>query len=212
MKKSLLINLAIIIAVAAFSSTAVSAKPVTKEERAAAVKYLKHTQKLFRDAVKGLSEEQLMWKPAPDKWSVFEVSSHIALAEVFLFDLINGAVMKAPANATKTSSVSIELIQSKVPDRTQKFPAPEPIQPDKARWTTMEAAMDEFKRRRENTINFVAKGNDDMRERFMMNPAFNAELDAYQWIIFLSAHTERHVKQILEVKANANFPKKKGGY
>lgn len=188
------------------------AKPVTKEERKAAVKYLKHTQKLLRDAVKGLSDEQLKWKPAPDKWSVFEVSEHLALAEVFLFDLINGGVMKAPANATKTSSVSIELIMQKVPDRTQKFPAPEPIQPDKARWETMEATMEEFNRRRANTINFVDKGNDDMRERFMMNPAFNAELDGYQWIIFLSAHTERHVKQILEVKANANFPKKKGGY
>ena len=46
----------------------------------------------------------------------------------------------------------------------------------------------------------------------MMNLAFNAELDAYLWIVFLSAHTERHVKQIEEVKANANFPKKKGGY
>ncbi|MEQ1922972.1 MAG: hypothetical protein ABL952_10740, partial [Pyrinomonadaceae bacterium] len=37
------------------------AKPVTKEERKAAVKYLKHTQKLFKDAVKGLSEKQLKW-------------------------------------------------------------------------------------------------------------------------------------------------------
>lgn len=190
----------------------VSAKPVTKEERKAAVKYLKHTQKLFRDAVKGLSEEQLKWKAAPDRWSVFEVSEHIALAETFLFDLINGAVMKAPANAAKTSGVSIELIMQKVPDRSQKFPAPEPIRPDKSPWTTMSATMDAFKQRRETTINFVDKGNDDMREHFFMNPAFNAELDAYQWIIFLSAHTERHVKQILEVKANANFPKKKSGY
>ena len=49
-----------------------------------------------------------------------------------------------------------------------------------------------------------------MRERFFMNPAFGQEIDAYLWIAFLSAHTERHVKQILEVKANANFPKKKG--
>lgn len=190
----------------------VSAKPITKEERKAAVKYLKHTQKLFKDAVKGLSDEQLKWKPAADKWSVFETSEHIALAEVFLFDLINGGVMKAPANATKTSSVSVELIMQKVPDRTNKFQAPEPIKPDKSPWTTMEATMDAFKTRRDNTIKFVESGNDDMRERFMMNPAFNAELDAYQWIIFLSAHTERHVKQILEVKANPNFPKKKGGY
>lgn len=212
MKHLILTGLVFGLLVLAAGTATVSAKPITKEERKAAVKYLKQTQKLFRDAVKGLSDEQLKWKPAPDKWSVFEVSEHLALAEVFLFDLINGAVMKAPANATKTSSVSIETIMQKVPDRTNKFQAPEPIKPDKSPWTTMDATMDAFKERRANTINFVDKGNDDMRERFMMNPAFNTEIDAYQWIIFLSAHTERHVKQILEVKANANFPKKKGGY
>ncbi|NOT46412.1 MAG: hypothetical protein HOP17_01495, partial [Acidobacteria bacterium] len=49
------------------AASTVSAKPLTKEEREAAVKYLKQTQKLFLDSVKGLSEAQLKWKPAPDK-------------------------------------------------------------------------------------------------------------------------------------------------
>jgi hypothetical protein len=33
------------------------------------------------------------------------------------------------------------------------------------------------------------------------------KLDAYEWILFISAHSERHTKQILEVKADPNFPK-----
>ncbi len=183
------------------------AKPVTKEERKAAVKYLKHTQKLFSDSVKGLSEEQLKWKPAPDKWSVFEVSEHIALAESFLFDLISGQIMKAPASAEKVPEVTMQQIQTMVPDRTNKFQAPEPIRPDKAPWTSMTDTMAAFKQRRATTIGFVDKGNDGMRERFFMNPAFGKEMDAYLWIAFLSAHTERHVKQILEVKATPGFPK-----
>lgn len=211
MKKSFL-SLLFIGAMLIGGTVQADAKPVTKEERKAAVNYLERTQKLFRDAVKGLSDEQLKWKPAADKWSVFEVSEHITLAETFLFDIINGSVMKAPADATKMPSISIDTIMQRVPDRTNKFQAPEPITPDKSPLATMSATMDAFKVRRANTINFVAKGNDDMRERFMMNPAFNAELDAYQWIFFLSAHTERHVKQILEVKADPNFPKKKRGY
>jgi hypothetical protein len=32
-------------------------------------------------------------------------------------------------------------------------------------------------------------------------------LDAYQWILLISAHSERHTKQIEEVKADPNFPK-----
>jgi len=185
-----------------------AAKPINKEERKAAVKYLKQTQKLFVDSVKGLSEEQLKWKAAPDKWSVFEVSEHIALAESFLFDLIAGQIMKAPANSGKTSDVTMEQIMTMVPDRTNKFQAPEPIRPDKSPWTSMQDTMAAFKQRRATTTRFVEKGNDDMRERFFMNPAFGKELDAYLWIAFLSAHTERHVKQILEVKANPGFPKK----
>lgn len=212
MRKLILTSLIVGLLLIVTGVGSVSAKPVTKEERKAVAKYLKHTKKLFLDSVKGLSEEQLKWKAAPDKWSVFEVSEHIALAESFLFDMINGGVMKSPANAAKQSSVTMEMILQKVPDRTNKFQAPEPIRPDKSPWTTMSDTIAAFKQRRDATLSFIEKGNDDMREHFMMNPAFNAELDAYLWIAFLSAHTERHVKQILEVKANVNFPKKKSGY
>jgi hypothetical protein len=117
---------------------AVSAKPVTKEERKAAVEYLDRTKKMFMDSVKGLSEQQLKWKAAPDKWSVFEVSEHIALAESFLFDLISGQIMKAPADPNKTTPVTMQQIMIMVPDRTNKFQAPEPIRPDKAPWKSMQ--------------------------------------------------------------------------
>ncbi|MGH9947687.1 MAG: DinB family protein, partial [Pyrinomonadaceae bacterium] len=88
MKRSILVNISIVAFILAAGTSSIFAKPVTNEERKAVVKYLKHTKKLFMDSVKGLSEEQLKWKPAPDKWSVFEVSEHITLAETFLFDLI----------------------------------------------------------------------------------------------------------------------------
>jgi hypothetical protein len=32
-------------------------------------------------------------------------------------------------------------------------------------------------------------------------------MDAYQWIIFNGAHSKRHTAQIVEVKADANYPK-----
>lgn len=209
MKRISSVVIIVLIAVSCvFTAGSAVAKPVTKEERKAGVDYLKHTQKLFLDSVKGLSEEQLKWKAAPDKWSVFEVSEHITLAESFIFGLITGQIMKAPADPAKTSDVTMLQIQTLVPDRTNKFQAPEPIRPDKAPWTSMADTIAAFKERRATTIAFMDKGNDDMRERFFMNPAFNKEIDAYLWIAFLSAHTERHVKQILEVKANAGFPKK----
>jgi hypothetical protein len=207
MKSLILAVVALAFVLFAAGSNSVSAKPLTKEEREAAVKYLKQTQKLFLDSVKGLSEEQLKWKPAPDKWSVFEVSEHITLAESFIFDMIAGQVMKSPADETKTSAVTAEQIMKMVPDRSQKFQAPEPIRPDKATWSSMTETLAAFKQKRGTTINFVDKGNDDMRSHFCPNPIFK-DLDAYLWLFFLSGHTERHVKQILEVKANPGFPRK----
>jgi hypothetical protein len=38
----------------------------------------KDTYHKLKAAVEGLTEEQLKWKPAPDKWSVTEVLSHLA--------------------------------------------------------------------------------------------------------------------------------------
>ncbi|TDG00735.1 DinB family protein [Paenibacillus piri] len=37
----------------------------------------KNTYQKLKSAIEGLSEEQLKWKPAPDKWSVTEVLSHL---------------------------------------------------------------------------------------------------------------------------------------
>jgi hypothetical protein len=33
------------------------------------------------------------------------------------------------------------------------------------------------------------------------------KMDGYEFILFIAAHSERHVKQINEVKADPNFPK-----
>jgi hypothetical protein len=33
------------------------------------------------------------------------------------------------------------------------------------------------------------------------------KFDAYEWVLFIAAHSERHLKQILEVKADLNYPK-----
>src|SRR6267154_6540884 len=62
-------------------------KAQTKEEL---VKYMEQTRQNFLDSVKGLSEAQLKFKPAPDKWSVMEVAEHIALSE----DALGGMTMK----------------------------------------------------------------------------------------------------------------------
>ena len=66
-----------------------------------------------------------------------------------------------------------------------------------------------------NTRRFVEylESTQDLRQHVLESPPLKAVskgehqvMDSYQWILAVAAHTERHTKQILEVKADANFP------
>ncbi len=48
---------------------------------------------------------------------------------------------------------------------------------------------------------------DDLRAHSAPHPVLKT-IDAYQWLLLLSAHSARHAAQIEEVKADPNFPKK----
>jgi len=39
------------------------------------------------------------------------------------------------------------------------------------------------------------------------SPMGGAKVDAYEWVLFIAAHSVRHTQQIAEVKVNPNFPK-----
>ena len=55
---------------------------------------------------------------------------------------------------------------------------------------------------RARTTEFL-KSTPGLRDR-VADSALGQLLDAYQWLLFISAHSERHTKQILEVKAHPN--------
>jgi hypothetical protein len=176
----------------------------TAEDRASAVAYLEKTKAGVIDAAKGLSEAQLNFA-APEKWSVSQVLEHIASAEDMLLSLARDQVMKLPARTEAEDIKAIDqLILTVIPDRTQKRSAPEPLVPTN-RYGSPKAAIDHFAESRGKTIAFL-KDTKDLRDHVMDSP-LGKKLDAYQWVLFIAAHSERHTKQMLEVKADPNFPK-----
>ncbi|MCA1589725.1 MAG: DinB family protein [Acidobacteria bacterium] len=180
---------------------------LTKDERKVAIEHLKRTEKEFLKSIAGLSEAQWKFKPSADKWSVAEVAEHIGISETTIFELVR-KVMQSPAAPEKIIEVKgkDERVIRMIPDRSSKFQAPEMLRPV-GRWATREALTKDFKTNRSNTIKYAAGTTENMRVHFLPHPVMK-ELDAYQWILLLSAHAERHTKQIEEVKADPNFPKK----
>jgi hypothetical protein len=201
---------AVVVCVALFAAAADTANDATlsKQDRDFAIKYLKETEKDFLKSVKGLSDEQWKFKPAPDKWSVAEVSEHIALAEDFLSNMVTDKIMKSPeAPAEKRAAVKgkEEQIMKMIPDRSQKAQAPEPLKPHNA-FASRDALLKAFTTKRDANIKYIKDTQDPLHAHIAPSPI--GEFDAYQWMIFMAAHSKRHTAQIEEVKADPNFPKK----
>ena len=187
-------------------SPALRAQNLTPEERDKAVKYLEKTREKVLEATKGLSQAQWNFKQAPDRWSVAEVTEHIAAAEDFLMAMIVNTVMKAPARTETVDLKALdELVLEKISDRSNKVQAPEPLRPSNKFGTPTES-LKHFKESRARTIVFL-KTTKDLRQHAVDSP-MGKKLDGYQWVLFIGAHSERHTKQLNEVKADPNFPKK----
>jgi hypothetical protein len=56
-----------------------------------------HTHQQLQEAIQGLSEAQLIWKPASDKWSVTEVLSHLADHNIVVSFRIRAIISNASA-------------------------------------------------------------------------------------------------------------------
>jgi hypothetical protein len=185
-------------------ATAASAQEVTQAEKDRALQYLESTKKNVIEATKGLSEAQWNFKPGPDRWSVAEVMEHIAAAEDFLRDVTKEKVMAGPAGeAGRDVKKTDEAVLSMVPDRTHKAQAPEPLVPSN-RFGSPEGSLKHFVGSRSATEDFL-KGTNGLRDHVMDSPL--GKLDGYEFVLFIAAHSERHTKQINEVKADPNFPK-----
>src|SRR6185295_11477960 len=77
---------------------------ITDEERSFAVNHLKQTSDDLVKAVDGLTEAQLNFKPAPDRWSVLECVQHITLSSQGLWQMTD-SVVHQPKDDTLKSSV-----------------------------------------------------------------------------------------------------------
>jgi hypothetical protein len=186
-------------------ASAVSAQEVTQTEKDKALQYLETTKKNVLEATKGLSEAQWNFKPAPDRWSVAQVMEHIAAAEDFIRGLVKEKVMMAPAGEPgRDVKKTDDGVLAMVPDRTNKVQAPEPLVPTN-RFGSPDGSIKHFVESRATTEDFL-KTATGLRDHVTDSPM--GKLDGYEFVLLIAAHSERHTKQINEVKADPNFPKK----
>ena len=179
------------------------ASPADKEK---ALALLESSKQGVLAATKGLSETQWNFKPAPDKWSIAECMEHIAAAEDFIRGQIEQNIMKAPAAPDRDIAKTDAGILAMVPDRSNKVQAPEPLKPTN-RFGSPQAAIKHFVESRATTEDFLKK-TADLRGHAVDSPGGGGMWDAYEFILLIGAHSERHTKQMEEVKTSPGYPAK----
>jgi hypothetical protein len=203
---STIIRAGVMVLALTVSGAAPKAQDLSPTEKEKALQYLESTKKGVLEATKGLSDAQWNFKPGPDRWSLAELMEHLAAAEDMLRGVTETQIMKSPAVPLRPAEEirkGDEAVLTMVPDRSHKIQAPEPLRPTN-RFGSPAAAQKHFVESRSATEEYL-KNTPGLREHLGDSPL--GKLDGYDFLLFTAAHSERHTKQMLEVKADPNFPK-----
>lgn len=159
------------------------------------------------DAVAGLSQAQLDFKPAPDRWSISENLSHLNKVERGLPKLYPILLQKLEAAGWKPEtegSMLNSLERTTLTDPAQKFQAPERVRPQAG--FTKDELLTALKQSRQAIVEAVAQAPEyDLSGVTWPHPALG-DINFYQWVLFIGKHEQRHLGQIEEIKKAEGFP------
>lgn len=179
---------------------------LSKKERKFAADHMKSSKNELQNAIKNLTEAQLDFKPANDKWSVKECVYHIAVSEKNLWAMLEKS-MKEPAAPEKKKDVKLtdEQVIQMIESRENKVKTSSPFEPQNTGYKSFEEAVNDFRTNRTAHIKYIKATSEDLRNHFVQM-SFGL-LDCYQLCLMISSHTDRHRLQLNEVKADPGFPK-----
>lgn len=192
-------------------SAAVAVQPIlTAPEIELANLHLQQTRDLVSGALLGLSESQWRFKPASGAWSIAEIAEHIVVVQERVLVMLREQLLMGPPPPLRDNHSIDSLVIDRFPNRLAKFQAPEFIQP-KGDWTLAQT----IERMVVNTRHYsqCLRSMPYLRAHSLESPPLkaltkgeHAMMDGYQWILAVCGHSERHAKQIIEVKADPAFP------
>jgi hypothetical protein len=181
------------------------ADPLSQQDRERVLQHLERTRKIYLDAIAGVTPAQWTFKPAPDRWSIAECAEHIVTTEEMLMGMVQKMTQSPAPAAAPEKRATDDGVLAFFTDRSQKFKAPEVLQP-KAKYPSPGEVRSAFEKVRAATIEYARSTQDDLRGRFG-SPSPRGAMDAYQYLLMIAGHAERHSMQMDEVKQSPGYPK-----
>ena len=180
-----------------------AAGPLTDPDRQRLLAHLEMTEAWLASELAGLSEAQLAFRMSPDSWSVRDVVEHLAIAEPQYWKQVEDSMARPlPATAYKPQATDAGILWYGI-DRGNRQRTGEARVPD-GRFKTAAAAHASFVKLRAVMKAAAKTSADDYRGRGLVD----GNMDVYQWFLMISTHSQRHILQIREVKADPQYPKR----
>jgi len=173
--------------------------------------YFAFTRGRLAEVTSGLTDAQARFKPAANGWSIADILDHLVTVHQRVMTRLTEQFPQAPAPESGRDFQRVDaLVLEKIPDRSIKAEAPEFAHPKRA--LTPAESLDRIFRSYDRLIEFL-ETTPDLREHIMDSPPLRvltqgacSTADGYQWALTAAAHDERHVRQILELKAAPGYP------
>lgn len=176
------------------------ADPMSQIDREHLVAHLEMTQAWLTDEVSSLSAAQLNFRPAPDRWTIAEVVQHLAIAEPNYWKLLHDSLKQPPKKLDKRATDADVLWYGIDRTRHEKT---SPDENPKGQEIDTAQALKTFLTMHAQLLDMARSTNEDLRGHAV--PEWG--VDAYQCLLEISTHEQRHILQIREIKANAGFPR-----
>lgn len=175
--------------------------PPSPLDRQRLIAHFEMTESWLADETANLSDEQLHFRPAPTAWSILDCVEHLDLAEPEYWKMLKSA-MASPASRKTTPSTDLNRLWYGI-DRTERNKTV-PSETPKSTYASLAPALRDFHALRAAMLTYIRSSQDDWRHHLI--PEWDR--DAYQWLLMISAHSQRHILQIREIKHDPAFPLK----
>ena len=173
---------------------------MTQRDRQHLVAHLQMTERWLVDEVSPLSAAQLNFRTGPDRWTIAEVVQHLVIAEPTYWKLLQDGVKQAP-NKLEKQATDADVLWYGI-DRT-RHEKTEPSKDAKGQAIDVRQGLGSFRKLHDMMLDYARTTDEDLRGHAV--PDWG--VDAYQCLLEISTHTQRHILQIREVKADPSFPK-----
>ena len=163
------------------------------------IRLLEESHASLERVLTGVEDEFCSRKPATGGWSITEIMEHLVIIEKRIPRFLQ---QKLPEQEPVSHNVNARMHDSELLERvisnTSKTNAPESAKPT-GRYNSCRQALDDFGAARQRTLAYIKSAPPELRGRLLPHPMLGP-MDGSQWLLFLAAHTQRHIVQIEGIK------------